>query len=163
MFSTSLGKVRSNILKEMKIIIKYFSTRDAAQKFQLKLQFIYAWLNVIIRPIGIREPSNTNLSHAPPKWGALGAWKFHSVFVGAQKFCTLSSFSCLRRFKSSLLTKLIPLSPYILCGLPCRAMNLFKAIMKWSVDRSSTSSRWQALVAMQTNQQPYTLTSLLSP
>ena len=57
MFSASLGKVRSNILKKMKIIIKYFSTRDAEQKFQLKLQFIYAWLNVIIRPIGIREPN----------------------------------------------------------------------------------------------------------
>lgn len=57
MFSASLGKVRSNILKKIKIIIKYFSTRDAEQNFQLKLQFIYVWLNVIIRPIGIREPN----------------------------------------------------------------------------------------------------------
>lgn len=57
MFSASLGKVRSNILKKIKIIIKYFSTRDVEQNFQLKLQFIYVWLNVIIRPIGIREPN----------------------------------------------------------------------------------------------------------
>ena len=73
----------------------------------------------------------TNLSHAPPKWGALDVWKFYSISFGAQTFWTLSSFSCLRNFNSSLLapTKLVPLWVYILCGLPRRAMNLFKAIM----------------------------------
>ena len=27
----------------------------------------------------------TNLSHGPPKWDALGSWKFHSISFGAQK------------------------------------------------------------------------------
>ena len=102
-----------------------------------------------------------NLPNAPPKWGAPGGWKFHSISFSAQTFCTYSSFTCLRHFNSSLFapTKLVPLSLYILYCLPRRAMNLFKAIVKWSVDRLSTSSGWQALVAMQTNKQPYTLTS----
>ena len=57
----------------------------------------------------------TNLSHAPPKWGALGGWKFYSISFGSQKFWTFSSFSCLRNFNSALLapTKLVPLSLYI--------------------------------------------------
>ena len=46
------------------------------------------------------------------------------------------------------------------CGRPRRAMNLLSAIMKWSVESSSTNSRWYALVLMQTNKQPYTLPSL---
>ena len=65
----------------------------------------------------------TNLSHAPPKWGALRGWKFHSISFGAQMLCTFSSFSCLRlHLKNStalhwpLRTKLVLLSLYIFGG-----------------------------------------------
>ena len=100
--------------------------------------------------------------HAPRKCGALGGWKFHSIAFGAQTFCILSTSSWFRHLRSSLFapTKFGSLALYILCDPKRRVVNLFSAIIKWYVERSSTSSRLRALVGMQTKKQLYTLASL---
>ena len=117
----------------------------------------------------------SSLSHAPPKCGALGLLKFHlwnwnspslkfyllKLHLWCTEVCILSSSNCLMNFRISLFapTKFIPLSLWMLCSRPHPGMSLFNAMMK-CVESSSTSSRWHALVLVQVNKHPYTLTSL---
>uniref|UniRef100_A0A8D8AX79 (northern house mosquito) hypothetical protein n=1 Tax=Culex pipiens TaxID=7175 RepID=A0A8D8AX79_CULPI len=99
----------------------------------------------------------TPASHNPPKLGALGGMKLHSMALGTSKSwiprfrrsCLKSS--CISRKDRDAPTKFVALSEKILRTMPRRLTKRSRAAKKASVVKSDTNSRWMFLVTRQTN------------
>ena len=94
-------------------------------------------------------------SHKPPKWGALGNIKFHSIKRPAAAACKETWYFALKifcNFPSSDCepVKFVALSEYNFLGQPRRDVKRRNAAIQEFVVRSDTSSKCIALLAKQT-------------
>jgi len=94
----------------------------------------------------------TLLSHNPPKSGARGGMKCHSVRYSANLaliFSVKNLYNSLRYLTAP--TKLVPLSEKIWAHKPFRDVNQCKEIINAFVEKSVTISRCTAFILVQTN------------